>query len=557
MDHRKNTQMMQIPTHQQYLGNGVPFRSLTPSVMSDGHYLSASESQNMSFNLPPSVDVDQSLSNLFSLLNFSPATFTDRQPFIQRTRGGQINSSVGVGEGFVHPIDTRTRTHSHEGFTNPFTVDPRHYHYHRRCNNTNAFQQHCSSGFDHGFDFDQKAPLGSKKFLYSTQQLDSFPRCSSNHTAAISDQTFLPINDKSKFQRSDEHLTPSYNDNLLYGVPFQPPQFLSSSSSLKQLRGRIYALAKDQNGCRILQAMFERPTSEEVEIVFSEVVDCITDLMKDQFGNYLVQKLVALCNDDQKMQLLLSLTKIPTNIILVCMNPHGTRAVQKLLENLKDPFQVKLAMNALHRGATTLANDPNGHHVIQYCLVHFHSDIIKPILTEIADKCYKVATDRSGCCVLQACVEHSRGEVRTRLVAEIMANSVHLAEDPFGNYVLQHMVGLNIPVFTTMLVRQLRGNFASLSCNKYGSNVVEKCLNESGEDVSTQIILELIRSPNSSLLLVDPYANFVIQSALKVSKGFAQDCLRGLISKNMSSMRSNLYGKKILEKLEKRRGSKG
>lgn len=88
----------------------------------------------------------------------------------------------------------------------------------------------------------------------------------------------------------------------------------------------------------------------------------------------------------------------------------------------------------------------------------------------------------------------------------------------FRNYVLQHMVGLNIPVFTSMLVRQLQGNFASLSCNKYGSNVVEKCLNESGEDVSTQIILELIRSPNSSLLLIDPYANFVIQSALKVSK---------------------------------------
>lgn len=88
----------------------------------------------------------------------------------------------------------------------------------------------------------------------------------------------------------------------------------------------------------------------------------------------------------------------------------------------------------------------------------------------------------------------------------------------FSNYVLQHIVGLNIPKLTSLLVRQLQGNFASLSCNKYGSNVVEKCLNESGEDISTLIVLELITSPNSSLLLVDPYANFVIQSALKVSK---------------------------------------
>lgn len=57
---------------------------------------------------------------------------------------------------------------------------------------------------------------------------------------------------------------------------------------------------------------------------------------------------------------------------------------------------------------------------------------LQPILNEIANECYKVATDRSGCCVLQACVEHSRGDVRTRIVTEIMVNSVHLAEDPFG-----------------------------------------------------------------------------------------------------------------------------
>lgn len=80
------------------------------------------------------------------------------------------------------------------------------------------------------------------------------------------------------------------------------------------------------------------------------------------------------------------------------------------------------------------------------------------------------------------------------------------------------MVGQNIQELTALLVRQLQGNFASLSCNKYASNVVEKCLNESGEEIVTRIIMELVRSPNSSSLLVDPYANFVIQSALKVSK---------------------------------------
>ncbi|KAI7756176.1 hypothetical protein M8C21_017450 [Ambrosia artemisiifolia] len=259
-----------------------------------------------------------------------------------------------------------------------------------------------------------------------------------------------------------------------------------------------------------------------------------------------------MCNDGQKLRLVLSLIEAPTDVIIVCMNPHGTRAVQKLLESL-NANQVKMVVKALYRGAATLAVDPNGHHVIQYCLINFNSDVNKPLLTEIANKCYKIATDRSGCCVLQACVEHARGELRTRIIAEIMTNAIHLAEDPFGNYVLQHMVGLEIPELTELLVRQLKGSFAALSCNKYASNVVEKCLNESGEEISTRIIIELLRSPNASMLLVDPYANFVIQSALKVSKGLAHDYLCGLISKNTSSMRTNLYGKKILEKFEKKR----
>ncbi|KAL8261115.1 hypothetical protein R6Q59_025164 [Mikania micrantha] len=518
MEHPKNTQMMKY----QYLVNGVPFQSSPVTFFSDGMISSVTDTDTMSFNsLSPTTDVDYGLPTVFSLLNLSPATCSDRPAFLRSTPAGQVGSSVFSDEGFE-----TLRRHSDLG------VDV-FLNRHRWSDDMEARRRHCSSGFGNGIDFDQK-------LLYSSPQIESITRCSSNLASEIVDK-------KLKFQCLDDY--EQQNPCCCSKFQNQNQNFIWS---LKELRGRIFTMAKDQNGCRILQTMIERSTVDDVEIVVSEVVDFISDLMNDQFGNYLVQKLVTLCNDDQKMRLIISLTKLPTDIILVCMNPHGTRAVQKLLENL-NPNQVKLVVKALYRGAATLAVDPNGHHVIQYCLINFHSEINKPILTEIASKCYKIATDRSGCCVIQACVEHSRGDVRTRIITEIMTNAVHLAEDPFGNYVLQHIVGLKIQELTALLVRQLQGHFASLSCNKYASNVVEKCLNESGEEVVARIIMELVRSPNSSLLLVDPYANFVIQSALKVSKGFAQECLCGLISKNMLSMRTNLYGKKILERLEKKK----
>ncbi|KAI3763025.1 hypothetical protein L1987_53472 [Smallanthus sonchifolius] len=520
--------MDQIPSHRRYSAHEAPSQSFSPAFVSGGPFLS----EPMGFSaFSPAIDGYGSLADAFAVLNLSPASYADPPPEVfQNTFAGQIGSSAGAGddgEGFFHSFNSR-----HVG-VNSFLN-------HQRWSGDMEFLRRQSS---YGFDFDQKSNLDSKKLLYSTPQ-------SSHIGPEIADK-------KLKFQRLDDYEQQNPCSCSKFQNQYSQSQHFQYMSlwDLRELKEGIYRMAKDQNGCRILQAMLERATMEEVEIVLSEVVNFISELMKDHFGNYLVQKLVVMCNNDQKMRLILSLTEVPTDIILVCMNPHGTRAVQKFLENL-NPGQVKLVMKALYRGAATLAVDPNGHHVIQYCLATFDSDINKPILTEIANECYRIATDRSGCCVVQACVEHSRGEVRRRIIAEIMVNSIHLAEDPFGNYVLQHIVGLNIPELpelTALLVRQLKGNFASLSCNKYASNVVEKCLNESGEEISTSIILELITSPKSSLLLVDPYANFVIQSAIRVSKGFAFYCLCNLISKNMLSMRTNLYGKKILERLEKKR----
>lgn len=53
---------------------------------------------------------------------------------------------------------------------------------------------------------------------------------------------------------------------------------------------------------------------------------------------------------------------------------YRTRGVQKLMENLSSPQQVSLLMAVLSPTAVTLANDQNGHHVIQYCVTHFSTE---------------------------------------------------------------------------------------------------------------------------------------------------------------------------------------
>ncbi|CAH9131939.1 unnamed protein product [Cuscuta epithymum] len=315
--------------------------------------------------------------------------------------------------------------------------------------------------------------------------------------------------------------------------------------NLEELRGNVVSLAKDQSGCRILQDNLILLGEEGTEIVLSEIIEHVGDMMKNQSGSYLIQKLFSVCSEEQRTNIILALTKKPSQLIPICTNPFGARAMQKLLEELSCPQQRSLVMDALSPWAVTLSCDLNGHLVILYCLKNFSFEYTKKLINELAKNCFGIATNRSGCCVLQSCIENAHGEAKECLVNEIIAYADQLSENPYGNYVVQHLLGQNIPGVEENLLARLQGKFASLACNKYASNVVEKFFLKSGEQ-STRIITELISSPNLPLLLIDPFGNYVIQKALKVAKGEAANALVELIMINAQSMQSNMYGKMIL-----------
>ncbi|CAA2980466.1 pumilio homolog 12-like [Olea europaea subsp. europaea] len=322
--------------------------------------------------------------------------------------------------------------------------------------------------------------------------------------------------------------------------------------SIESLRGRIVSLAKDPMWSGILKSKLEEGlTLPSLELVLSEVLEFLSDVITNQFGSQFLQKLFMVCNVEQRTRIIFTLTRNPFKFINICLHSFGATTMQKLLEKLDSSQQISLIVSALSLGVVALANDPSGHLVIQHCVKQFTTEYNKILLNEIGNNCFVIATNKSGCCVMQSCVEHSYGELREWLICNIVANAVHLAEDPYGNYVVQYLLGMKIPEVMTHLVRRFEGNFVSLSFNKYASNVVEKFLETSGEKHSRKIIIELITSPNFCMLLVDPFGNFVIQSALSEAKGHVRDSLLNVIRANVPSIRSSLYGKKILSCLEK------
>jgi hypothetical protein len=271
------------------------------------------------YNLPPSIDVDQTLSYSFSSLtlnnnnsdiqNYSP------QDFDYERNGAGFNGFNGNQGFMMNGLNDDFRVYNgvnrvyNNGFysgvgnASPVMVDPHfldHGYMYEYQYPSYGYNGASSSSCTSGFNFDKMDYLLYKQGLSSCHNHDLY-------NAGGFDQGNGFRNNKDLSRVSSK----MKKDQLF------------SLMSLREMKEAIYDLAKDQNGCRILQAKFENPTKDDVEFVLGEVIDSIADLMKDQFGNYIIQKLVSVCNEDQKTLMVYELTKPPVEIILVCMNPYG------------------------------------------------------------------------------------------------------------------------------------------------------------------------------------------------------------------------------------------
>lgn len=341
-------------------------------------------------------------------------------------------------------------------------------------------------------------------------------------------------------------LSSQYQHDLL-------PPTNQTSVSLDDLRGGMVSIARDKFGCRFLQKKIEEGRSIDIDMIFNELKNHIRELMLDPFGNYLVQKLAEVCSEEQRTEIVYSVTNKEYELIGICLEVHGARTVQKLLDHLTTPLQISRVVAALEPGTVLLTKDMNGYRVMLHCFHRFPNEKTKYLSITIEAHCIEVATNRNGCRVFQQCVEHAEGEQKEHLMAAVIANALVLAQDKFGNYVVQFLLGLKLPHVICKVLRQLQGNFIHLSMQKFSSNVVEKCLNESSEEELTWIIKELFESQRSVMLLQDAYGNYVVQSALKVAKGGNYDTIVGMVKMHRPILCSHPYGKKILSCINSRK----
>jgi hypothetical protein len=92
--------------------------------------------------------------------------------------------------------------------------------------------------------------------------------------------------------------------------------------NMVRVKEYIYFMAKDQYGCRYLQQKFDEG-KHHVDVIFEGIINHIADLMTNSFANYLVQKMLLMCDDEQRLRIVAVLTHDPVKLVAIAQNMHG------------------------------------------------------------------------------------------------------------------------------------------------------------------------------------------------------------------------------------------
>ena len=97
---------------------------------------------------------------------------------------------------------------------------------------------------------------------------------------------------------------------------------------LRDIFGYIVEFSGDQHGSRFIQQKLESATSDEKEIIFSEIVPHnALQLIQDVFGNYVIQKLFEYGTQIQKTALA---NTMEGHVLQLSLQMYGCRVVQKV-----------------------------------------------------------------------------------------------------------------------------------------------------------------------------------------------------------------------------------
>jgi len=339
----------------------------------------------------------------------------------------------------------------------------------------------------------------------------------------------------------------SFRSVLLHDFKHSPK---SKRWELKDIWSHIVEFSGDQQASRFIQQKLETANSDERDQVFAEIEPNAVQLMKDVFGNYVMQKLFEYGDQVQKKVLA---NAMKGKVVDLSMQPYACRVVQKALEHVLVEQQTEL-VKELESDLIKVAKDQHGNHVIQQAIVLVPREHIDFMMTGLKGHVYELASHQYGCRVVQRVLEHGTEADKAAIMLELHGSASMLITDMYGNYVIQHVLEKGKPDDRAKMIDVITPQLLTLSRHKNASNVVEKCIllgtPEEQRSIRDQLMGDDSNSPLFQLMK-DQFGNYVIQKLVKALQGEDRAVLVNKLASHLQSLRQSGATSKQIEAMDR------
>ena len=330
----------------------------------------------------------------------------------------------------------------------------------------------------------------------------------------------------------------------------------------KNYNEKLVLMIKSQSGSKSIQKKIEEKQNEFTTKLYEQIKNNLVEIINDQYGNYVIQKLVEHCDKKIISQMLKKLyygnngeNNFKNNLLEISINPYGTRALQKMLDNLGNNMteeDINILLKFSQGNIYQMMKDINGNHVIQSIIENIkNKDHLTPIYKEICDNIVNIMKTKSGsCCVFPKILNNINEEDSDKMIICIIDNIEKLINDENANFAIQKIIKLNKNVYNNKIYNYLQDKIVKLSIQKFSSNVIETFIMNI-PSFKDKIIGKIIESNSIINLLSDKFGNYIIQKSLSNANSDDFNNIIKIIKSNIKLIKQSSHGKKIYEKLIK------
>ena len=302
------------------------------------------------------------------------------------------------------------------------------------------------------------------------------------------------------------------------------------TSVYSKCKGNFEQIIRTHKGSRIFQNYLKNTHYDILHLIFSEIKNKLTELLKDNYSNYFCKKLFRNLSQKDRIEYL---TLIQPELNALSKDSIATYPIQNIIEELGSKNEKNIFYLGIKNYIDNFAYNIYGARILEKILAYFEDEFKQEIIEYICENFLELAYNNNGICLVKKILlmTHKK-DLHIKLKKLVFDNALNLIVHQYGNYAIQIIIENWDETDLKEILEIYENKYIFLSNQKFSSNVMERILEKSEKNLENYIN-EISKGYNLNELLKNKYGNFVIKKAYDLANGNLKKKLGESINENL------------------------